>query len=120
MPRVTAAQMHLATIAFQNGHQNDALARLLSARKRAAPEFLIEIDYEIGNCLTYLGRDEEARVLYLDLIEAGWPGEKMQHEAATLRVYTTIRRLRGLGLGDVLVTRDEGYLLDPEVAVRTE
>lgn len=71
MPRVTAAQMHLATIAFQNGHQNDALARLLSARKRAAPEFLIEIDYEIGNCLTYLGRDEEARVLYLDLIEAG-------------------------------------------------
>lgn len=71
MPRVTAAQMHLATIAFQNGHQDDALARLFAARKRAAPEFLVEIDYEIGNCLTYLGRDEEARVVYLDLIEAG-------------------------------------------------
>jgi hypothetical protein len=51
----------------------------------------------------------------LDLIDAGWPGEKMQHEAATLRVYTTIRRLRGLGLDDALTTRDDGYLLDPTI-----
>lgn len=51
----------------------------------------------------------------LDLVEAGWPGEKMRHEAATLRVYTTVRRLRGLGLSDALLTRDDGYLLDPEV-----
>ena len=33
----------------------------------------------------------------LEVIEAGWPAEKMRHEAATLRVYTTVRRLRGLG-----------------------
>ncbi|MBS2012237.1 MAG: hypothetical protein JST00_05090 [Deltaproteobacteria bacterium] len=53
----------------------------------------------------------------LDLVAAGWPGEKMRHEAATLRVYTTVRRLRGLGLGDVLVTRDDGYLLDPDAPI---
>jgi tetratricopeptide (TPR) repeat protein len=71
--------------------------------------------------LAVLRRDKPgAAMSTLDMIEAGWPGEKMQHEAATLRVYTTIRRLRGLGLGDALVTRDEGYLLDPEVAVRTD
>jgi len=51
----------------------------------------------------------------LDLVAAGWPGEKMKHEAATLRVYTTVRRLRALGLADALVTRDDGYLLDPEL-----
>jgi hypothetical protein len=71
--------------------------------------------------LAVLRRDKPgAAMSTLDMIEAGWPGEKMQHEAATLRVYTTIRRLRALGLGDALVTRDEGYLLDPDVAVRTE
>jgi tetratricopeptide (TPR) repeat protein len=51
----------------------------------------------------------------LALVDAGWPGEKMRHEAATLRVYTTIRRLRALGLSDALVTRDDGYLLDPDL-----
>ena len=51
----------------------------------------------------------------LDLVDAGWPGEKMKHEAATLRVYTTIRRLRALGLEHALVTRDDGYLLDPDL-----
>jgi len=47
-----------------------------------------------------------------ELVEAGWPGEKMKYEAASLRVYTTIRRLRKLGLESVLLTRDDGYLLD--------
>lgn len=56
----------------------------------------------------------------LDLVDAGWPGEKMKHEAATLRVYTTVRRLRALGLSDVLLTRDDGYLFDPEVAISLE
>lgn len=71
--------------------------------------------------LTALRRERPGTAMStLDVIEAGWPGEKMQHEAATLRVYTTIRRLRSLGLGEALVTRDDGYLLDPEVTFRTE
>jgi hypothetical protein len=53
------------------------------------------------------------------LIEAGWPGEKMRHTAGLLRVYSAIRRLRRLGLESVLLTRDDGYLLDPEAEVVT-
>lgn len=56
----------------------------------------------------------------LDVVAAGWPGEKMKHDAANLRVYTTVRRLRGLGLAEALVTRDDGYLLDPSVPVVLE
>jgi len=54
------------------------------------------------------------------VLEAGWPGEKMKHEAGLARVYTTIQRLRALGLHDVLVTHDDGYLFDPAVAARVE
>jgi hypothetical protein len=32
-----------------------------------------------------------------------------------LRVYSSIRRLRALGLESTLITRDDGYLLDPAV-----
>jgi tetratricopeptide (TPR) repeat protein len=56
----------------------------------------------------------------LDLVDAGWPGEKMKHEAATLRVYTTVRRLRALGLEGVLLTRDDGYLFDADSAFTLE
>ena len=56
----------------------------------------------------------------LDLVDAGWPGEKMKHEAATLRVYTTVRRLRALGLSEALLTRDDGYLFDPDVVLALE
>jgi len=54
------------------------------------------------------------------LIEAGWPGERMRHTAGLLRVYSAVRRLRRLGLGPVLVTRDDGYLLDPDFPVRRD
>ena len=54
------------------------------------------------------------------LIEAGWPGERMRHTAGLLRVYSAIRRLRRLGLESVLVTRDDGYLLDPHAEVRRD
>jgi predicted ATPase len=51
------------------------------------------------------------------LIEAGWPNERMRHTAGLLRVYSAIRRLRRLGLEPVLVTRDDGYLLDANASV---
>jgi hypothetical protein len=51
------------------------------------------------------------------LIDAGWPGEQMLYSAALLRVYSLVRRLRQVGLERVLLTRDDGYLLDPEVPV---
>jgi hypothetical protein len=50
-----------------------------------------------------------------DLFHAGWPGERASAFSAAARVYTTIARLRRLGLLHVLLTHDDGYLLDPRV-----
>ncbi len=57
-----------------------------------------------------------------ELLEAGWPGEVVQVEAGASRVYAALSMLRNMGLRQVLVRRDDGYLLDPAVAVemRTE
>jgi hypothetical protein len=54
------------------------------------------------------------------LIAAGWPGEKILHKAGLARAYTTIQRLRALGLQGVLLTTDEGYLLHPNLPIRIE
>lgn len=65
--------------------------------------------------------DGEGRGLSAEaLIEAGWPGERMLHSAGLLRVYTAVRRLRRLGLAQALLTRDDGYVLDPDVPVRRD
>lgn len=52
-----------------------------------------------------------------ELVEAGWPGERILPEAALSRVYTSIKTLRRLGLHELLVRRDDGYLLDPAIRV---
>ncbi len=49
------------------------------------------------------------------LLEAGWPGERVLHEAGVSRVYAAVSHLRREGLRDVLSRRDDGYLLDPSV-----
>lgn len=49
----------------------------------------------------------------IELASHGWPGERIQPEAAGDRVYTAIGTLRRLGLGGVLIRRDGGYALDP-------
>lgn len=51
------------------------------------------------------------------LVERGWPGERVLPEAGTERVYTAIATLRRLGLRKLLLQRDDGYLLDPEVTL---
>jgi len=59
------------------------------------------------------------RALSLDeVVAAGWPGERIQPEAAAARAYTAIKTLRELGLGDLLLRRDDGYLLDPAAQLR--
>lgn len=52
-----------------------------------------------------------------EVIAAGWPGEKILHEAALTRVYTTMNRLRNLEVGQYLLTLDEGYALDSGLRV---
>ena len=51
------------------------------------------------------------------LIEAGWPGDRILPLTAQTRLYTAIRKLRKLGLGDVLETTSDGYRLAPHIPV---
>ena len=46
-----------------------------------------------------------------EVIDAGWPGERMQRESALQRAYWAIWTLRALGLGQNLVTSERGYAL---------
>jgi hypothetical protein len=55
--------------------------------------------------------------LSLDAIfRSGWPGERAKRDAAENRARVAMARLRKLGLGDLLVSRD-GYLIDPDVPI---
>jgi pSer/pThr/pTyr-binding forkhead associated (FHA) protein len=53
-----------------------------------------------------------------EMIAAGWPDERIGIESAQARVYTSVQRLRALGLDGVLITRGDGYLVDPAIDVR--
>jgi predicted ATPase len=55
-----------------------------------------------------------------ELVEHGWPGEKVQAEAGADRVYMALSTLRKMGLRGVIISRDDGYLLDPRVELRRE
>lgn len=52
-----------------------------------------------------------------EVFAAGWPGEKARADSAAARVYTSVQRLRALGLEGVLLLRDDGYVLSPDVPV---
>lgn len=55
-----------------------------------------------------------------EVIDAGWPGERMQRESALQRAYWAIWTLRALGLGENLVTTERGYALENVRIHRTE
>jgi hypothetical protein len=52
------------------------------------------------------------------LIAAGWPGQSVLPTAAQNRLHVAVNALRKLGLRQLIVTRDDGYLLTPSVRVR--
>lgn len=52
-----------------------------------------------------------------ELIRVGWPGEVVREDAASNRLRVAITTLRKLGLADVLVTRDDGYVLHATIIV---
>lgn len=45
-------------------------------------------------------------------MEAGWPDEVLTPSSGARRVYSTINRMRDLGLEEVLQTVDDGYMID--------
>ena len=51
------------------------------------------------------------------LLEVGWPGERVMPSAGANRVYVALTTLRKLGLRKYLLSRDDGYLLDPALPV---
>lgn len=69
------------------------LARLVDARSRAAGQ----------------------TVSCEELIAAGWPGALPVGQSGAQRVRTAIWTLRRLGLDEILLTRGDGYLIDPQV-----
>ncbi len=63
-------------------------------------------------------RERPGHALDIDeLFRAGWPGERIQPQAAAGRVYVALTTLRNLGLRDVLQRGDGGYHLDAAVAL---
>ena len=52
-----------------------------------------------------------------ELIALGWPGERLLAKAAKNRLHNAVSSLRRLGLKRALLTRSDGYLLDPRVRV---
>lgn len=52
-----------------------------------------------------------------ELIELGWPGERVAHEAAMNRLRVAMARLRQSGLDACLVSERGGYWLAPSVAL---
>src|SRR5690606_1742568 len=70
--------------------------------------------------LVEMRRDAPGTLLTVeDALAAGWPGEVLARKAAANRVRVAVSTLRKLGLKRVLLTRGDGYLLDPEVPVVT-
>ena len=55
------------------------------------------------------------RLSVREMIAAGWPEDAESSQAGMLRLYTAVRRLRNLGLRDVLRTTSDGYFLDAAV-----
>jgi len=50
-----------------------------------------------------------------ELLAIGWPGERVQPEAGARRVHTALWTLRKFGLRELLISRDDGYVLDTSV-----
>lgn len=53
----------------------------------------------------------------VDLLERAWPDESLPARAGSNRVYVAVTTLRKLGLRDLLVRSERGYVLDPDVPV---
>lgn len=59
-----------------------------------------------------------AAVSHDELLEAGWPGERMHPASARNRLYVAMSTLRKMGLEGILESESDGYRLDPDVPLR--
>ena len=54
------------------------------------------------------------------LFTSGWPNERVSPDSGRSRLYMALCTLRNMGLRDVLVRQDNGYLIDPKAPVTTD
>jgi hypothetical protein len=52
-----------------------------------------------------------------DLLTSGWPGERVLRTAGALRVRAAVSTLRKLGLRSALLSRAQGWLIDPALVI---
>jgi hypothetical protein len=72
----------------------------------------------IVNALLDHRRDAETPALAVDdLIEQAWPGESIVYDAAMNRVYKSISLLRKQGFKKTIQRVEDGYRIDPAVAI---
>ncbi|EYF05964.1 hypothetical protein [Chondromyces apiculatus] len=69
----------------------------------------------LTHLIAHHARDPRLGVSTASLLEAGWPSERISHDAGMHRVHVAIATLRRLGLGDRLVKQSDGYRLDADV-----
>ena len=50
-----------------------------------------------------------------ELISAIWPGERMLAQSAKNRLHVALSQLRKLGMREHILTKEDGYLLDPRI-----
>jgi hypothetical protein len=62
--------------------------------------------------------DDKTNLAWDELLEAGWPGERMRADAGAHRVRVAVSTLRKMGLRDVLRTEDTGYRIDPAYEIQ--
>ena len=55
-----------------------------------------------------------------DLVPIGWPGEQLLRDTGKNRVYVAIATLRKMGLSELLLKTEKGYLLDPDSPIRVD
>ncbi|MEO7112541.1 MAG: hypothetical protein ABI183_19000, partial [Polyangiaceae bacterium] len=55
-----------------------------------------------------------------DLVAIGWPGEKLDQDAGFNRLGVALSDLRRAGLRNILLHREGGHLLDPEIPIVLE
>jgi hypothetical protein len=73
----------------------------------------------IVTALAELHRNAPGAVLTMQqLLEAGWPGERIIPEAGANRVYVALAQLRRLGMRDILERRGGGYRLALTTSLR--
>jgi predicted ATPase len=56
-------------------------------------------------------------IAWEELFRAGWPGERARDASARNRVYVTVSRLRALGMGEAIRSRDGGFALADDVEI---